>query len=197
VEVAARKTATGAEVEFKLPWANFPDFRASACAVIALDSELCYSDGGPRIFRTFAYGSPLSVQQPASLAKIQLVDELRPEHWKQCGAVMLPVRVDVPWTQPTKAHASGQIALPPNHADQIGKVVFRLTGLDGAELGEFAAERETIESEGNFVRATAQWPIDAAPPGAHHVTAIVYDARQQELTRVAPRLVSVNWTLGY
>src|SRR5690606_8953935 len=69
IEVAARKTEFGAEVEFKLPWANFPEFQPKAGEVIALDAELCYSDGGPRVYRTFAYGSPLSVQQPASLAK--------------------------------------------------------------------------------------------------------------------------------
>jgi hypothetical protein len=197
VQVAARRTPQGAEVEFKLPWANFPDFHPATGEVIAIDAELCYSDGGPRIFRTFVYGSPLSVQQPASLSRIQLVDELRPEHWKPCGAVMLPIRVDVPWTQSTKAHAYGQIALPPNQLDQIGRVVFRLTGLDGAELGTFDAERETIEPDGTFVKATAHWPVDVAPPGAHHVSAVVYDKDGQELTRVAPRLVSVNWVTGY
>jgi hypothetical protein len=197
VEVAARRTQQGAEVEFKLPWANFPDFRPATGEVIALDAELCYSDGAQRLFRSFVYGSPLSVQQPASLAKIQLVDQLRPADWKPCGAVLLPIRVDVPWTQPAKAQAHGQIALPPNQLDDIGKVVFRLTDFEGQELGVYEAERETIEPDGNFVRATAHWPIDVAAPGAHHVTAIVYNAAGQELTRVAPRLVSVNWVTGY
>jgi hypothetical protein len=149
------------------------------------------------VFRTFAYGSPLSVQQPASLAKIQLVEELRPEHWRACGAVMLPIRVDVPWTQETRAHAYGRIALPPNRADEVGKVVFRLTDFGGAPLGEYEAERETFEKEGDFTRATAHWPIDEAAPGQHHVTAIVYGRNGEELARVAPRLVSVNWAPGY
>ena len=197
VEVAARETEHGAEVEFKLPWANFPEFRARAGEVIALDAELCYSDGRQRLFRTFAYGSPLSVQQPASLAKIQLVEELRPEHWQACGAVMMPIRVDVPWTQETRAHAYGRIALPPNRADEVGRIVFRLTDLAGETLGEHEAERETFEKEGNFLRATAHWPIDEAAPGQHHVTAIVYGRGGEELARVAPRLVSVNWTPGY
>ena len=197
VEVAARKTEQGAEIEFKLPWANFPDFEPKRDAVIALDAELCYSDGGPRVFRTFAYGSPLSVQQPASLGEIQLVEELRPEHWKQCGPVMMPMRVDVAWGQQTKAHAHGMIALPPNRADEVGRIVFQLTGLDGERLGEYPAERETFQAEGNFVRAATHWPIDVAPPGRHHVAAIVYDRDGSELTRVAPRLVSVNWTPGY
>src|SRR6266536_1721389 len=94
VEVAARGTAHGLEVEFKLPWANFPNFKPGPDKVIALDAELCYSDGGPRVFRTFAYGSPLSVQQPASLGKIQLVDKLQLSFWKECVPVMMPIRCD-------------------------------------------------------------------------------------------------------
>ena len=67
VEVAARRTKVGMEVEFKLPWANFSGFKAKPNEVIALDVELCYSDGGPRVFRSFVYGSPLSVQHSSVL----------------------------------------------------------------------------------------------------------------------------------
>lgn len=197
VEVGARRTAIGAEVEFKLPWANFPNFKAAAGEVIAIDAELCYSDGGPRVYRSFVFGSPLSVQQPASLAPVQLVEKLEPSHWKQCGPVLMPMRCDTPWGQPTKAHASGSIALPVNHAEQVGKVVFRLTDLDGRKLGEFEAKPAVFEKLGNFAKAQAAWPADLAPAGAHQVTAIVYDKSGNELTRVAPRLVSVNMTPGY
>ncbi len=198
IEVGARRTAHGMEVEFKLPWANFPNFQPKLGEVIALDAELCYSDGGERVDRGFIFGSPLSVQQPASQGRIQLVDHLEREDWKACGPVLMPMRVDTPWTQKTKAHSYGRIALPVNHADQVGRVVFRLTGLDGTVLGEFAAnEREVIQAEGNFVRLAAHWPMDLAAPGAHHVTAIVYDKEDRQLTRIAPRLVSVGWTQGY
>lgn len=197
VEVAARRTEYGAETEFKLPWANFPDFQPRPGEVIGIDAELCYSDGAARVFRSFVYGSPLSVSQPASLAQVQLVDRLERAHWKQCGPVMMPMRCDTPWGQPHKAHAHGWIALPANHADQVGRIVFLLTDLTGRDLGEFEAERETFQTEGNFARATAHWPGDLAPPGGHHVTAIVYDTSGEELTRVAPRLVSVNMEPGY
>ncbi|MEK6234284.1 MAG: hypothetical protein N2C14_06205, partial [Planctomycetales bacterium] len=197
VEVAARKTKHGAEVEFKLPWVNFPKFKAAVGEVIGLDAELCYSDGGPRTYRSFVFGSPLSVAQPASLAKVQLVERLERDHWKACLPVMAPIRCDVPWKQPTQAHAYGSIALPPNHADQIGKVVFQLFDLTGKQLGEYEAKREIIEPEGNFAKATAHWPIDVAPPGGHHVVAVVFDSKGKELGRVAPRLVSVNMKPGY
>src|SRR4029078_1133218 len=61
VEVGARKTANGGAVDFKLPWANFPAFKAKVGEVLALDAELCYSDGGPRTYRSFVFGTPLSV----------------------------------------------------------------------------------------------------------------------------------------
>jgi hypothetical protein len=72
-----------------------------------------------------------------------------------------------------------------------------LTDLDGKTIGDFEARPETIQEEGNFARAVASWPIDIAPPGEHHVTAIVYDKSGQELTRIAPRLVSTSTQQGY
>ena len=197
VQVAARRTAHGMEVEFKLPWKNFPQFTPRVGEVIGVDAELCYSDGGPRVDRFFAYGSPLSVQQPASLAPVQLVERLEPSHWQQCGAVLMPCRSDTAWSQPQRGQAHGMIAMPPNASDQVGNVVFRLTDLRGETLGEFPASPRVIQSEGNFVRAEASWPIDVAPPGRHHVTAIVYDTQGNELTRVAPRLVSTSMQQGY
>jgi hypothetical protein len=197
IEVGARKTPYGAEVEFKLPWENFPNFKPALNEVIALDAELCYSDGGIRVDRMFAYGSPLCVQQPAAQGPIQLVEKLEPAHWKQCGAVLTPIRCDTPWTQKTKALVTGQIALPPDHADQIGKIVFRTSDLSGKQTGEYTADRKTIQESGKFYLAEAQWPTDAAVPGEHTVIAVVFDKSGQELCRVAPRLVSAGWTQGY
>jgi hypothetical protein len=197
IEVGARKTANGAEVEFKLPWENFPNFKSALNETIALDAELCYSDGGPRVDRIFTYGSPLCVQQPAAQGTIQLVDKLEPAHWKQCGPVLTPIRIDTAWSQKTKALVTGQIALPPDHADQIGKILFVVNDLSGKQLGEFAAERKLIQEYGKFYVAEAQWPTDLAPPGQHTVVAIVHDKSGQELSRIAPRLVSTGMTQGY
>ena len=198
VEVGAKRTKHGVDVEFKMPWKNFPKFAAKAGEVIGVDAELCYSDGGPRVDRFFAYGSPLSVQQPASLAKVQLVDKLEPADWKQCGPVMMPMRCDTAWGQRTKAHAHATISMPPNHTGAIGKIVFRLTDLAGKTLGEYEAKPAVaFQPDGNFATATAAWPSDVAPPGRHHVIAIVYDRSGNELTRIAPRLVSTTMKKGY
>jgi len=198
VEVGAKRTKHGVDVEFKLPWNNFPQFTAKAGEVIAVDAELCYSDGGRRVDRFFAYGSPLSVQQPASLAKVQLVDKLEPAHWKQCGPVMMPMRCDTAWSQKTKAHSYATISMPPNHSSDVGKIVFRVTDLAGKTLGEYEAKpAAAFQADGNFATATATWPTDIAPPGGHHVTAIIYDRAGKELTRIAPRLVSTTMKQGY
>ncbi len=197
IEVGARRTKLGMEVEFKLPWKNFPQFKVGANKVIALDAELCYSDGGPRVDRYFAYGSPLSVQQPASLAKVQLVEKLEREHWKACGPVMMPMRVDTAWFQPGKPRATAWITIPPNAEEMIGKIIVKLTDLEGKAIGEHEATVQTIQADGNFKRAMAQWPVDDAAPGAFHATAIVLDKEGKELTRIAPRLVSTSMQQGY
>ena len=197
IEVGARKTEYGAEVEFKLPWENFPNFKPALNEVIALDAELCYSDGAARVDRYFAYGSPLCVQQPAGQGTIQLVGKLEPGYWKQCGAVMAPIRCDTPWTQKTKAIVTGKMALPPDHADQIGKIVFRVADLTGKTLGDYEAKRTTINDAGRFYLAEAQWPTDVAIPGEHVLIAFITDAQGKELCRVAPRLVSTGINQGY
>ena len=197
VQVAARRTKVGMDVEFKLPWANFPGLQPKAGTVIALDAELCYSDGGPRVARYFVYGSPLSVQQPASLGKIQLVEKLDRAHWAACGPVLTPVRCDTAWGQPTRPMVTGLMALPPDYAEQIGKVLFRVLSLDGKTLGDYDGSVEIFEKEGTFARARAMWPVAVAVPAAHQVLGIVFDKGGKELTRVAPRLVSTGMTPGH
>jgi hypothetical protein len=128
---------------------------------------------------------------------VQLVEKLEPSHWKQCGAVMMPVRCDTAWNQPTKAMVTGKISLPPDHAEQVGKVVFRVSDLEGKTLGDFAGQTKTINAPGRFHLAEAQWPSDLATPGLHTLIAIVYGKDDKELCRVAPRMVSAGWVQGY
>jgi cellulose/xylan binding protein with CBM9 domain len=197
VEVAARQTGYGAETEFKLPWSNFPDFKPAIGEVIALDAELCYSDGKQRVERTFAYGSPLSVTQPASQAKVQLVDRLTLEDWRQCGPVMFPVRCDTAWTQDTKAAVTGHMAIPANLRDQVSKVVFRLLDTQGEQVAGYEGVVQTLQPDGGFYRAAAEWPTDLVAPGQHFLMGIVYDREAKERARVAPRMVSDHMQPGH
>lgn len=199
VKVEAKRTAHGLEVEFKLPWDNFsPQFQPAAGKMIALDAELSYSDGGPRSDRSFVFGSPLSVWQPANLAAVQLVEEFETQHWSFCGPVMMPLRVDVPWNQKGRPEVVAQVAMPPNRAAEIGKVEFVIFDLKGKELARFCAtEVDKMLVSGGFERRLARWPATLAAPGSFQVTAIVYSNTGEELTRIAPRMVSVNMQSGY
>lgn len=198
IEVAAQSTGSGLEVEFKLPWENFPNFKARQGEVIGIDAELSYSDGGPRSDRSFLFGSPLSVQQPANLARVKLVDRFERQHWQLCGPVMMPIRVDVPWSQETRPRVQAMLAMPPLRAHEIGKVVFQILDLQGTVIGEhLAEEQETFDSSGDFSRRVAAWPTSDAIPGQHLVRAVVYDTHDKELTRISPRMVSVNMQQGY
>src|SRR5258708_3108839 len=75
-EVAAVKTPWGYTAEFKLPWSNFPDFTAKAGEIIGIECELCNSDGGQRVDRTFVYSGPAAVGSPSAFARGQLVDKI-------------------------------------------------------------------------------------------------------------------------
>ena len=198
VEVAARRWDHGLEVEFKLPWVNFPNFQPSAGEVIGVDAELSYSDGGVRSDRSFVFGSPLSVAQPGNLAPVQLVDEWQPGYWKQSAAVMMPMRIDTSWSQKGVPQVQARIAMPPNHADSIGEVKFQVWNLTGQLLGTFSAsDRESLQSAGGFTRRLAEWPADLAAPGTYTAIAVIHDKRGAELARVAPRMVSINMQQGY
>jgi len=198
IEVAARRISAGLEVEFKLPWANFPDFQAEVGQVIGMDTELSYSDGGPRSERSFLFGSPLSVQQPANLARVELVEDFERKHWNACGPLMMPIRVDVPWSQETRPHVHAFVAMPPLRADEVSRVVFQILNLHGEVLGEHEAqEQQQLDSAGYFSRWAAHWPTTESVPGNHLVRAIVLDEQGAQLTRVAPRMVSVNTQQGY
>src|SRR5262249_45068478 len=90
-EVAGARTSWGYTAEFKLPWANFPNFTAKVGEVIGLDCELWSSDGGPRVDRTFVYSGPAAVGSPSAFGRVQLVDRLEPQALKPLGRVLLPM----------------------------------------------------------------------------------------------------------
>lgn len=198
VKVASRRTDHGMEIEFKLPWENFPKFTPAIGETIGIDAELSYSDGISRSFRSFAFGGPLSVDQPANLARVVLVEAIKADHWKSSGPVMMPIRVDIPWQQRSTPQVEARIAMPPYHQNTIGRITFEIRATDGKLLGEFdASDEEVVQANGHFIRRVARWPVGIAAAGAFWPTAVVYDSHGKELTRVAPRLVSVNMDQGY
>jgi hypothetical protein len=190
VVVAATVEDWGYEVEFKVPWVNFPEFQPRPGAVLALDAELCSSDGGARTDRTFAYGSPLSVQQPASLGAVELVLALEPDYLPTVGAACFPLWVETPWNQPGRAEVQAVVAIPPALIAEVGEVEIRLHDTEGTIVKTLPAQIEAFGPEGKgFMRAVAHWSIDAFAPGTYFATARVESKAGRVLATVAPRLV--------
>jgi hypothetical protein len=190
VALAASEQGWGYEAEFAIPWANFDEFRARAGSLIGLDFELCSGDGGPRVDRTFAFGSPLSVQQPASLGLLALVDQIEPEHIHKYAAAMTPLWVETPWVQADRARVQAVVGLPPAALHHVGSVEVRLHDTDGTIVRTVPAELERFGPlDLGFVRALATWPIDDFAPGTYFATARVVGRDGETLTTVAPRLV--------
>ena len=190
VEIAATSEGGIYELEFKLPWANFPDFAPKLGALIALDAELCSGDGASRTDRTFAYGSPLSVQQPASLGKVELVQSFSPEYLPVVGPSTFPMWVETPWSQPDRAEVRAVVAIPPAFEDIAGLVDVRIHDLDGKVVRTLKADVETFGPKGaGFARAIAKWSIDDHAPNTYFATARVESRTGKLLTTVAPRMV--------
>lgn len=188
IEIVAALTDYGYEMEFKLPWKNFPNFKTTVGALIGIDGEMCSGDGGGRADRTFTYGSPLSVTQPASQGKIQLVNKLEDKHLLQVAAALLPLWVETPWNQPVRAQVVAVMGVAPALADRVAAVEIRIHDLDGKIVKTLPAKIEKLKSP-LFNRAVAMWPNDDFAPGTFFVTARALDAKGKVLGVVAPRLV--------
>jgi hypothetical protein len=192
VEIAATLLVgeVGYEIEFKVPWSNFPEFRPKPGALMAIDAELCSGEGARRTDRTFAYGSPLSVQQPASQGLVELVDKFEPEYCNQVGPAAFPLWVETPWNQPERAAVRATLGIPPSFVEAVGDVEVRLHNTDGAIVRTLKARVEPFGPPGlGFVRAVATWPIDEFAPNTYFATARVTAKSGKVLTTVAPRMV--------
>jgi hypothetical protein len=190
VEIGAAHDADSYQVEFKLPWSNFPGFTPRLGAVLALDAELCSGDGGKRTDRSFAYGSPLSVQQPASLGKVELVRVFDPDYLPAVGPAAFPFWVETPWNQPERAHVQAVVAIPPAFAEIVGEVEVRIHNADGKIIKTIPARIEPFGPPAKgFLRAGAFWSIDDYAPNTYFATARIIARTEKTLTTVAPRMV--------
>lgn len=191
VEIAATRTKESYELEFKLPWSNFPGFTPKLGVVLALDAELCSSDGKKRLDRTFAYGSPLSVQQPASQAKVELVKQFDPDYLAQVGPAAFPMWVETPWVQSERAQVQAVVAIPPEFDDIVGQVEVRIHDADGKIVKTLPARLEAFGPEKyDFHRAVAQWSIDEYAPNTYFASARIAARTGKTLVTVTPRMVA-------
>jgi hypothetical protein len=190
VEIGALHDENGYQVEFKLPWSNFPDFTPKLGAVLGVDAELCSGDGQKRLDRSFAYGSPLSVRQPASLGKVELVRVFDPDYLPVVGPAAFPFWVETPWDQPERAQVQAVVAIPPALADVVGEVEVRIHNTDGKIIKTIPARIEPFGPPNKgFLRAGAFWSIDDFAPNTYFATARIVARTDKMMAIVAPRMV--------
>ncbi len=186
-----RQTKSAYELELKIPWRNFPGFAPKLGALIGVDAELCAGDGGLRTDRTFSYGSPLSVQQPASQGKVELVKSFDPEYLKTVGPSAFPMWVDTPWNQSERGGVEAVVAIPPEFAELVGEVEFRIHEADGKVVKTLTVVPKSFGPNGlGFVRAERAGRSTIMPPAAYFATARVLSRTEKPLATVAPRMVA-------
>ncbi len=152
---------------------------------------MCSGDGQARTDRTFAYGSPLSVQQPASLGLVELVASFEPQYLPAAGPASFPMWVETPWTQAKKAEVQAVIAIPPAFAEVAGMVEVRIHDADGKIVKTIPAPIEAFGPKGlGFLRAVARWPVDDFAPNAYFASAKVVSRTDKVLVTVTPRMAS-------
>jgi hypothetical protein len=186
-EVAAERTPWGWTAEFKLPWANFPDFKPKAGEIIGIECELCSSDGGPRVDRTFVYSSPAAVSTPSAFGRVQLVDKLDPQVLKPLGRVLLPLSL----TQSINyAWLYGTVCISPTIEKAVAKIEGKLLDADGKVRKTTSGNRKTLD--GDFVLWTGSWELFDLPPGVYAVELTALDKDGKTITSRTERLLHGN-----
>jgi hypothetical protein len=178
-EVAAEKTPWGYTAEFKLPWTNFPNFTPKAGEVVGIDCELCSSDGGPRVDRTFVYSSPRSVATPAAFGRVRLVDHIDADALKDFGRVLLPLSLtksaNYDWLYATAC-------VSPTIAKQATKLEGKLLDSAGKVRKTTAGARRPLPGSG-FVLWSGAWELFDLPAGVYTLELAALDKGGRAITR--------------
>src|SRR5262249_36174142 len=141
-EVAAVKTPWGYTAEFKLSWKNFPAFAPKAGEIIGIECELCSSDGGPRVDRTFVYSSPAAVGSPSAFGRVQLVDKIDAGALKPFGRVLLPLSLT---KSANYAWLYGTVCVSPTIAGSVAKLEGRLVDASGQVRKISTGSKKTLD----------------------------------------------------
>jgi hypothetical protein len=185
VEVAAEKTAWGYIAEFKLPWANFPNFTPKNGEVIGIDCELCSSDGGPRSDRTFVYSSPASVSSPAAFGRVQLVEKVEGADLKSFGRALLPMSVTM---SANYDHLYATAGISPTIAAAVAKIEGKILDSDGKVRKTSAGNRRTLEGSG-LLLWTGNWELFDLLPGTYTLQLAALDKANATITTRSVRLL--------
>jgi hypothetical protein len=186
-EVAAVKTSWGYTAEFKLPWANFPDFTPKGGEIIGIECELCSSDGGQRVDRTFVYSSPAAVDSPAAFGRVQLVDKIEAGALKPLGRALLPLSL----TRSTNyAWLYGTVCVSPTIEGSVAKLEGRLVDDAGKVRKTSTGSKKT--QEGGFTLWTGSWEMFDLPPGVYNLELVATDKAGEVITSRTEKVLHGN-----
>jgi hypothetical protein len=161
-EVAAVKTAWGYTAEFKLPWANFPDFAPKVGASIGIDCELCSSDGALRVDRTFVNSGPAAVGSPSAFGRMQLVEQIDTGALKSFGRALLPLSL----TRSTNyAWLYGTVGVSPTIEGAVSRLQGKLMDATGKVRKTSAGSKKTLN--GGLTLWTGSWELFDLLPGIY------------------------------
>jgi hypothetical protein len=189
-EVAAVKTPWGYTAEFKLPWANFPDFTPKAGEIIGIECELCSSDGGPRVDRTFVYSSPAAVGSPSAFGRVQLVDKIDNSTLKPFGRALLPLSL----TRSTNyAWLYGTVCVSSTIEGSVAKLEGKLLDVSGKVRKTSTGSKKT--QDGGFTLWTGSWEMFDLPPGVYTVELVATDKTGGLITSRTEKVLHGNPSL--
>lgn len=173
VELAAVKTESGYTMEFKLPWANFPNMTPKADMPLGIDIEMGSADGGHRVHRTFAYSSPTSVGTPSTHGRAMLVDKVDTANVKAYSRALMPFDAQVPGNY---GRIYGVACISPTIADVVTKVDAVLLDSNGKVRKKI--ENAAINTVGGAMRIwRGEWEIFDLPNGTYTLSLTARDAQ--------------------
>jgi hypothetical protein len=183
-EVAAAKTPWGWTAEFKLPWSNFPDFVPKIGEVIGIECELCSSNGGPRVDRTFVYASPAAVGSPSAFGRVRLMDKLEPDALKPLGRVLLPLSL----TRSTNyAWLYGTACVSPTIVESVARLEGKLVDAGGKVRKTSTGSKKQVE--GGFTLWNGSWELFDLPPGVYTLELVATDEAGTVITSRAEKVL--------
>ena len=186
-EVAAEKTPWGWTAEFKLPWANFPDFTAKAGEIIGIECELCSSDGGLRVDRTFVYSGPAAVDSPSAFGRVKLVDKMEADDLKPLGRALLPMALT---KSANYGWLYGTVGISPTIEKIVTKIEGKILDADGKVRKTSAGNREKLDGVAILWRGS--WELFDVPPGVYTLELTALDKEGKVVTSRTEKLLHGN-----
>ena len=172
VELMAAKTVNGYTMEFKLPWANFPNMTPKADMPLGIDIEMGSADGGRRVHRTFAYSSPTSVGTPSTHGRVMLVDKVDTASVKPYSRALMPFDAQVPGNY---GRIYGVACISSTIADVVAKVDAQLLDSNGKVKKKI--ENAGISTVGDAMKIwRGEWETFDLPNGTYTLALTARDA---------------------